>query len=52
MILLPTMAAVVHGAIEVVEYLKDIGVEFKFPKELAEFGQEVDLRDCVSPLPI
>jgi hypothetical protein len=50
MILLPAMAAVVHGAIEVVEYLKDIGVEFEFPKELAEFGQGVYLRDCVSPL--
>jgi hypothetical protein len=51
-ILLPAMAAVVHGAVEVVQYLKDVGIEFKFPDELADFNQEVYLKDCVTKLPL
>jgi hypothetical protein len=49
-VLLPAMAAVVDGAIEVVQYLKNVGVAFKFPEELADFEQEVYLKDCVSRL--
>jgi hypothetical protein len=40
-ILLPTMAAAIHGAYEVVQYLKDVGVELKIPLELQPFGREV-----------
>lgn len=46
------MAAVVHGAYSVIEYLRDIGVEFKFPRELADLSQEVYLTDCdIAKLP-
>ncbi|KAK5739809.1 hypothetical protein LTR17_005095 [Elasticomyces elasticus] len=52
LILLPTMAAVVHGAFEVIEYLKDTGMELKIPPDLQPFDREVWLRDCTTRLPI
>ncbi|KAI2630747.1 hypothetical protein GGR54DRAFT_167462 [Hypoxylon sp. NC1633] len=51
-ILFPAMAAAVHGAYEVVQYLKDRGVELKVPPLLLPLDREVWLRDCVTKLPI
>ncbi|KAK6496718.1 hypothetical protein TWF481_001706 [Arthrobotrys musiformis] len=51
-ILFPTMVAVVHGAYEVVQYLKDVGVELKIPPSLQPFDREVWLRDCTTRLPV
>ena len=51
-ILLETLAAAVYGAREVVEYLKDVGMELKIPPELQPFHREVWLRDCTTRLPI
>ena len=51
-ILLETLAAAVHGAFEVIEYLKDGGIELKIPPELQPFHREVWLRDCTTRLPI
>ena len=51
-ILFPTMAAVVHGAYEVTQYLKDGGMELQIPPELQPFDREVWLRDCATRLPI
>ncbi|KAL8329723.1 hypothetical protein RB597_005144 [Gaeumannomyces tritici] len=50
-ILLPAMAAVVHGAYEVVQYLKDVGVELRAPPEFGSLDNEVFLKDCVTVLP-
>ncbi len=50
-ILLPAMAAVVHGAYEVVQYLKDVGVELRVPPEFGSLDNEVFLKDCVTILP-
>ncbi|KAM5350191.1 hypothetical protein ACJ41O_006696 [Fusarium nematophilum] len=50
-ILLPAMAATIHGAYEVVQYLKDIGVELKLPSELANLDKQVFLRDCATVIP-
>jgi hypothetical protein len=50
-IILPTMAAAVQGAYEVIQYLKDVGAELKIPPELQWFDQEVYLRDCTTRLP-
>lgn len=49
--LLPAMAASVHGAYEVVQYLKDVGVELKLPSELGNLDKEVFLRDCITRMP-
>jgi len=49
-ILLPAMAAVVHGAYEVVQYLKDVGVELKLPPGCEDLDSEVFLKDCVTML--
>ncbi len=51
-ILFKTLAAAVHGAYEVVQYLKDRGMELKVPPELQPFHREVWLRDCTTRLPI
>ena len=51
-ILSETLAAAVHGAYEVVQYLKDRGMELKIPPELQPFHREVWLRDCTTTLPI
>ena len=51
-ILFETLAAAVHGAYEVVQYLKDWGMELKIPPELQPFHREVWLRDCTTRLPI
>ena len=51
-ILFETLAAAVFGAYEVVEYLKDRGMELKVPPELQPFHREVWLRDCTTRLPI
>jgi hypothetical protein len=51
-ILLPTMAAAVQGAYDIVEYLKDTGMELKIPSELQPFDREIWLRDCATRLPI
>ncbi|KAI3324364.1 hypothetical protein HD806DRAFT_66423 [Xylariaceae sp. AK1471] len=51
-ILFPVMAAAVHGAYAVVQYLKDDGMELKIPPELLPLDREVWLRDCVTRLPI
>ena len=51
-ILFETLAAAVHGAYEVVQYLKDRGMELKVPPELQPFHREVWLRDCTTRLPI
>ena len=51
-ILFETLAAVVHGAYEVIQYLKDVGMELKIPAELQPFHREVWLRDCTTRLPI
>lgn len=45
-ILLPVMAAAVQGAYEVVQCLKDTGVELKIPPELENLDQEIYLRGC------
>jgi len=50
-VLLSTMAAAVHGAYEVVQYLKDTGMPLKVPLELLPFNREVWLRDCSTRLP-
>ena len=50
-IFLSAMAAVVHDLVEVVQYLKEVGEEFKSPKELADCDAELHLRDCVSRSP-
>jgi hypothetical protein len=47
-IMFDTMAAVVSGALEVVTYLKDVGMFFKFPPELEDLDREVYLRDCMT----
>lgn len=39
-------SAAVNGAYVVVQYLKDMGVELKTPRELLPFEREVWLRDC------
>ena len=51
-ILVETLAAAVHGAYEVVQYLKDRDMELKIPPELQPFHREVWLRDCTTRLPI
>lgn len=51
-ILFETLAAAVHGAYEVVRYLKDRGMELKIPPELQPFHREVWLRDCNTRLPM
>ncbi|KAI1406726.1 hypothetical protein F4819DRAFT_5782 [Hypoxylon fuscum] len=51
-ILFPAMSAALHGAYEVVQYLKDTGMELKIPPELLRLDREVWLRDCVTRLPI
>ena len=51
-ILFETLAAAVFGAYEVVQYLKDRGMELKIPSELQPFHREVWLRDCTTRLPI
>jgi hypothetical protein len=51
-ILLPTMAAVVQGAYEVVQYLKDTGMELHIPPEFKPLDREIWLRDCITRLPI
>ena len=51
-ILFETLAAAVYGAFEVVQYLKDRGMELKIPPELQPFHREVWLRDCTTRLPI
>ncbi|KLU81172.1 hypothetical protein MAPG_00267 [Magnaporthiopsis poae ATCC 64411] len=51
-ILLSAMAAVVHGAYEVVQYLKDTGVELRLPPELENLDREVFLKDCATILPL
>ncbi|KAK3618380.1 hypothetical protein LTR56_024684 [Elasticomyces elasticus] len=50
-ILLPTMSAAAKGACEVIEYLKDVGLEMKVPPDLQPFDREVWLRDCTTKLP-
>lgn len=44
--MLPAMTAVVHGAFEVVQYLKDVGKELEIPPELANLQQEIYLKMC------
>ncbi|KAI1505747.1 hypothetical protein F5X99DRAFT_216846 [Biscogniauxia marginata] len=51
-ILFPTMAAAIHGAYDIVQYLKDDGMELKIPPELLPLDREVWLRDCVTRLPL
>ena len=50
-ILFETLAAAVHGAYKVVQYLKDNGMELKIPPELQPFHREIWLRDCATRLP-
>ncbi|KAI1375023.1 hypothetical protein F4677DRAFT_151367 [Hypoxylon crocopeplum] len=51
-ILFPAVSAAVHGAYEVVQYLKDTGMELKVSPELLPLDRDVWLRDCVTVLPI
>ncbi|KAI1494118.1 hypothetical protein F5X96DRAFT_619132 [Biscogniauxia mediterranea] len=51
-IVYPAMAAAVHGAYSVVQYLKDDGMELKIPPEFLPLDREVWLKDCVTRLPL
>ena len=51
-ITLSSMSAAVRGAHEIVEYLKDVGMELKIPPALQPFDREVWLRDCTTRLPL
>ena len=44
-ILVPVLKAIVWGAFEVIQYLKDVGTELYNPEELCHFDREVFLRD-------
>ncbi|KAK8880194.1 hypothetical protein PGQ11_001488 [Apiospora arundinis] len=43
-IIMPTMVAVVRGAFEVVQYLKDVGTELEIPPELIHFQEEIYIK--------
>ncbi|KAH7305392.1 hypothetical protein BKA65DRAFT_520855 [Rhexocercosporidium sp. MPI-PUGE-AT-0058] len=51
-ILVPVLTAVVWGAFEVIQYLKDTGKELYIPENLGDFDTEVFLRDCFTDIPL